>query len=230
MEQMPAETEATLAPDHTSDHSPIVVVPTMEGLGAINHSATSLAIWERAVPSSVYDWLAALPHEVLPRGRVLVGLDQIDSAVESLFECRQLQEWQAAQSLAQDITRLALLFAATSLSDEVDIRLDVIRHDACQKFHLDNVALRLVTTYTGESTQYVLPAFSARALEEQQAYTGPLERLSDQAVAIFKGSRCGSGNGVVHRSPPISDKNQTRLFLCINTPSQASPARWQPND
>ena len=228
MEQMLLETELSSLVDTPAAKNKITITPTLDGLGDITSSATSLAIWERQLPPSLFDWLSRTAPENLPRGRVLAPQDQVDLAVASLFEKIQEPDKEAAQLLAQDIIRLAHCYAAIAKSDQVDIRLEVIQHDACRKFHLDNVALRLVTTYIGESTQYVAPEFSAQALQEQQTYAGPIAHIRGPAVAIFKGSGCSTGGGIVHRSPPIEGRNHTRLFLCINTPSPASPGLWQP--
>lgn len=204
----------------------IIKVPELSSLAAINDPATSLAIWQRRIPACTSDWLHGLEHAMLPHGRVLAEWGQLDRAVESFFNHRQLRTSAAAQSLAQDVILLARLFAGIAGCDAVDIRLDVIQHDACQKYHLDNVALRMVTTYMGASTHYVLPEYSKLALVEQKDYAGPIETIPQEAVAIFKGARSASSKGIVHRSPPIKGTNQTRLFLCINAPSAASPARF----
>lgn len=211
--------------EHEPALCPIVSVNELAQLKAIDQNNVSLAIWERRVSATLRDWLTSLAPEDLPQGRLLVQSDKIELAVESLLE-EVLRVTPVACMLAADITQLAQLFAEVACCDEVDIRLDVIQHDACRKFHLDNVAMRMVTTYLGESTQYVLPEFGDEALSAQQAFTGPLEQMTGEAVAIFKGSRAADRAGIVHRSPPIKGKNQTRLFICINARSLASPSPW----
>lgn len=206
---------------------PIVSGEELWRLKSIEESVVSLAICERQIPTALRDWLSSLAPGNLPAGRLLVRRDQIELAVESLLE-EVLEVTPVACMLAADIIHLAQLFVEIACCDEVDIRLDVIQHDACQKFHLDNVALRLVTTYIGDSTQFVLPEYASEALEAQQDYLGPLEQMPGEAVAIFKGAQAAVGNGIVHRSPPIKAKKQTRLFLCLNERSHASPSLWKP--
>jgi len=128
--------------------------------------------------------------------------------------------------LTEDIGGLVSTFADITRTGCVDVRLERISHDACWKFHRDTVETRLVTTYRGPTTQWVPMAHSQRALDEQTAYAGPLERLGDHDVAVFKGNLAGQGGGVVHRSPPIEGTGVTRLFLCLNTPSIVSPGLW----
>ena len=229
MDDMLLKTASSSPNDHSAFSEKIIVSPIIDGLANIADPATSLAIWERHIASSLFDWLSSLAPEDLPCGRVLARIDQIDKAVMSLFEAKLASDNKASQLLTKDIIRLSHLFADIAKSEQVDIRLDVIQHNACRKFHLDNVDLRLVTTYMGESTHYVTPHFSKQALQLQEDYEGPFATIPEQSVAIFKGSRCVSGGGIVHRSPPIEGTDQTRLFLCINTPSHASPPLWRPD-
>ncbi len=130
-------------------------------------------------------------------------------------------------ALSDDIAALVNTFAIITKTDSVDVRLEQIDDDACWRFHRDAVDTRLVSTYRGPTTEWVPPAYSERAIDEQQSYEGPLERLGDHHVAIFKGKSAGPGSGIVHRSPPISGTNQTRLFLCLNTETIVSPPLWQ---
>jgi len=46
------------------------------------------------------------------------------------------------------------------------------------------------------------------------------------AVALFKGEQAAEGTGVLHRSPPIAGTGMTRLVLCVDGPSAASPPLW----
>lgn len=228
MEQMQLETEILSPRPKPANENKITRIAQIDGLADIANPATSLVIWQRQISSCIFDWLSDISPQNWPHGQVIARPDQLNTALldlfgADLFEAEQFGAEQesaasAAHMLRQDITQLGQLYAAIAKSDQVDIRLKVIQHDACWKFHLDNVALRLVTTYIGASTQYVVPELSKQALSEQKAYNGPLENIPEQAVAIFKGSRSASDNGIVHRSPPIKGTGQTRLFLSINSP------------
>ena len=84
---------------------------------------------------------------------------------------------------------------------------------------------RLVTTYKGEGTQYVSPENAEQAINEQTD-SGLIKKIDEQNVAIFKGSNNTCGKGIVHRSPPIKEKQETRLLLCLNARSEVSPNLW----
>ncbi len=122
-----------------------------------------------------------------------------------------------------DLVSLTEAFCRTMDSDIVDIRLETVTHDGCWKYHRDHVPARLLTTYRGPGTQWVTPERSEDALAQQKAYSGPLEQFAEHAVGLFKGSKAEKGRGIVHRSPPILGTGTTRILLCLNLPSAASP-------
>ena len=129
--------------------------------------------------------------------------------------------------LADDIDGLVAAFAHIARERLVDVRLERIEHDACWKFHRDSVETRLLTTYLGPATEWVRPFQAERALKDQKDFDGPVESLGLNDIAVFKGSRAGTGDGIVHRSPPIAGSGQVRLLLCLNARSSTSPAPWR---
>ena len=192
---------------------------------ALREPLVEMALWPRAIPPAMAAALADLPAASLPDGRVLVRLDDLEAALDTLFLDRAataaLRPW-----LIADIATLAALFADLTGSIEIDVRLERITGDACWKFHRDCVEARLLTTYRGPGTEWVSPVDAAAALRDQKAYRGPLNRFPAQAVGVFKGSCAGPGSGIVHRSPSLAGRGETRLLLCLNLPSSASPERW----
>lgn len=198
--------------------------PEPEILGRIENAAIDLVLWRRELPFALAHWLDTRKPHQLPSGRILVGLDDLVAGVAAMVPGKS----RPARLLAADIIDLARRYAGFTGMDLVDIRLDVIRHDACWRFHRDMVPLRLITTYRGRGTQ--IPPFeeAERALAEQRSYCGPLEELSCGTVALFRGDPNDSGQGMLHRSPPVAGTDITRLLLCLNQPSAVSPHRWTP--
>lgn len=200
-------------------------------LRRITDPGIALAMWDRQMSQALRRWLDALPpdpppHGRLPHGRVLVATDDVHVALAAILARSGTPDTPEARLLVCDAAMLARRFATIAGGDEVDIRLETIRHDACWKFHVDDVRLRLLTTYRGPGTQIASPANAAEALARQRDYPGPLDEIPPRAVALFKGARGGAG--VVHRSPPILGSGVVRLVLCVNLPSAASPPRWTP--
>lgn len=199
---------------------------SIQDLNKITEPAASLIIWQRSLDQSLLNWLDNLSPEQLPSGRVLTDRQNIREAIETFFSNIANDDQYEKTLLADDITLLAQKYAEITTPSKIDIRLDVIQNDACWKFHLDRVNYRLVTTYFGEGTQYVSPEHADEALEQQTDYDGPIKIIREQEVAIFKGSCNTPGTGIVHRSPPIKEKQTTRLLLCINARSDVSPNLW----
>ena len=199
---------------------------TFNDLSKITSPGTSLIIWERNLDQSLINWLSKMSADQLPSGRVLTDRQNIRDAIKTFFSNFKNDDQIEETLLANDIALLAEKYADITNSNKIDIRLDVIQTDACWKFHLDRVNYRLVTTYIGEGTQYVSPKNADDALEKQTDYNGPIEEISEQDVAIFKGSCSKKGAGIAHRSPPIKEKEGTRLLLCINARSDVSPSLY----
>jgi len=197
-----------------------------EVLSCIHEPEIDLAIWRRSLASELVAWVEALPPNQLPDGRVLVGLNDLQDAVECIITESNTPIVEQTQLFVEDVVRLARLFSGLVGSSVVDLRLEAISHNSCWRFPRDAVRLRLLTTYRGPGTQIVATADSAEALKEQKDYRGRLCQLPAHTVALFKGNQVSIETGVVHRSPSIEGLGITRLLLCLNLPSAASPELW----
>ena len=197
-----------------------------EGLGAITRPEVELVIWRRSLPSRLQTWLERLDATLLPDLRLLVRPEDLVRAMESLLNDRGLPQGEMRALLLCDVDDLVSTFARIARTDLVDVRLQSVSGDACWKFHRDCVEARLLTTYRGPATEWVRPYHAEAALRAQKLFKGPIEHLEAHDVAIFKGSCAGPGSGIVHRSPPIAGTGRTRLLLCLNKPSAASPGPW----
>jgi len=203
-------------------------VETRDGLAGIVEPGTELVIWNRSLPRAFQTWIEELESLRLPHLRVLVEPADLQPAIDPHLDACGMPAGDMRDLLVADIADLVSAFAEITESNLVDVRLERIAHDACWKFHRDSVETRLLTTYRGPATEWVEPQDAARAMRKQRNYDGPLERLQDNGVAIFKGNQAESVSGIVHRSPPIEGTGCTRLLLCLNRPSDVSPAPWSP--
>lgn len=206
--------------------SGIASCDTSSGLAAISKSGTELVIWQRDLLPCFRDWLDKIDAWNLPDLRVLIAPRDLRRAFEPLLDACAMPVGTMRDLLVEDVHELVRGFADITGSELVDVRLERVSHDACWKFHRDNVEARLLTTYRGPATEWVQPAYADQALQEQKQFEGPLERFGLYDVAIFKGRAAGSGSGIVHRSPPIEGTGQTRLLLCLNKRTVTSPEPW----
>lgn len=197
-------------------------------LKLIGEPEVELVIWERSLPAAFGAWLDDLPADRLPDGRVLVTAEQVRPAVASLLDDASMPRCDLQDAFLEDVVALTHLFMTVMSTRLVDIRLESLSHDGCWKFHRDRVPARLLTTYRGPSTEWVRPADSNLALAEQREYPGALEQFGRYDVGLFKGSIASEGEGIVHRSPPISGSGISRLLLCLNLPTRVSPEPWSP--
>jgi len=183
-----------------------------------------LTLIERRPPADFTAWLADLPGDAWPDGRFMVHIKDVRAGLAALFDECGTPATPQAQWWIADAAALAEQFVGVSGEPIVDIRLERVANDACWKFHIDNVFIRLVTTYFGPGTELVPDGFGQQARAAQRAYDGPLRRLQAGDVAIFR----GGATGVVHRSPPIAQTGDVRAMLCLNVPSMTSPGLWTP--
>ena len=204
----------------------IATCDAAEGLAAINEPDMALVIWRRALPLRLQTWLDRLDASRLPHLRILVRPSDLRRAVEPHLDEIGMPPGDMRDLLIGDVDDLVSAFAGIARSDLVDVRLERVSHDSCWKFHWDFVEARLLTTYRGPGTEWVQPIHAERALRAQKRFKGPLEHVSGNDVAIFKGNCAGPDSGIVHRSPPIAGTGCTRLLLALNKPSTASPEPW----
>lgn len=206
----------------------LITCETKVGLFRIQNSGVEMVLWRRILQPELRAWVEDLPADCLTDTRLLVSPGDLRRALLPILAADGIPVGPMSECLVADIAGLVGTFAAITRSNLVDVRLERIERDACWKFHRDSVPARLITTYRGPGTQWVLPCHADRALAEQRAYVGLLERVPEHAVAVFKGSYAAGGKGIVHRSPPIAGAGITRWVLCLNEPSSASPEPWVP--
>jgi Protein of unknown function (DUF1826) len=172
-------------------------------LQRIHSDAAGLVIWQRFTRLN----LVVSARTLLIRPPfTLTAVGTPDAAARCLCHDLMLFHW----PLYADFRRLAARFATLAASPDVRMRLEHVTDDACRKFHVDAVGLRLLCTYAGPGTEWIEPS-------------GKIRRMTTMDVAIFKGSAyAGAGPRVLHRSPPLSTGmfvGGSRLVLCIDSVS-----------
>ena len=104
------------------------------------------------------------------------------------------------------------------------------RTDGCRKIHTDNVPLRLICTYAGPGTDWLLnddvvrdklgpSELDAEIANRQVVRKGAvLQRSAPGEVLLLKGDAYPGnfGFGAAHRSPPLEATGATRLVLKID--------------
>ena len=179
-------------------------------LDEIRSPGCAVSIWKRNTSWPLLDRLEALSPEQLPELRIATGPDRVLNDLSAEVQRLGFAEYGLGAALLEDAATLVRAFCAVMKTNTVRIRFDVIRSDACRKFHLDNVAARLLCTYRGRGTQY--GQFVADGDPD------PIYELETGDVGLFRGLLWPTGerSGIVHRSPPISQGGETRLLFVID--------------
>ncbi len=119
--------------------------------------------------------------------------------------------------LAQDIQANVALFAEATGCRQVDMQLSAVAEDMCRKFHTDRIDFRLLCSYAGIGTQFILPEKRPDDLENIPETL--IEQVGIGNVMIFRGALSASEAlpALLHKSPPAKKLNLKRLLLRLDT-------------
>ena len=194
-------------------------------LDAIAQPTVSIAVYRRPLPEMMLGELSCWAREHDPSYDEVVQPEAWDVA----SAMAQLTHAGARSWLEADVTQLLARFVALAETPRVRIALRAVQTDACRKFHVDFVHMRLITTYVGPGTEW-LPHHAARREVLEHPPDCPCD--ANQAIVrarravrhartgdvlLMKGERHGHGAGTVHRSPPIEAAGATRLVLTLTS-------------
>lgn len=181
-----------------------------DDLATILQPECAASIWRRQVPRDVQTMLDGLPAERLPRGRVILPMEEVGLALEELFDASDLPKGADRDWLKEDITSLADMFANLMMSPYLRLRLDAVTTNACRRFHIDALTARLVCSYRGTGTQY---GISDDGQDPNRVFT-----VQTGAPILLRGTLWPEkpASGLLHRSPPIEGTGETRLVLVLD--------------
>ncbi|VTS05551.1 DUF1826 domain-containing protein [Tuwongella immobilis] len=107
--------------------------------------------------------------------------------------------------LAEDLVRVVHGFLRQFGRDKIALRLEIVDRATCPKFHIDNVYVRLIKTYSGPGTEWI---WASAPDEIQHAPTG--------AILMLKGHQHPRHSDAVrHRSPQLT-AGERRLCLVLD--------------
>ncbi|TFF53673.1 DUF1826 domain-containing protein [Pseudomonas putida] len=189
---------------------------TPQVLAEVLQDGVNLAVWRRRLPAQLEDFAAL----VLSLGQPLADQRVIDVDEEQkpvlpdlLREAADLHGYEA---FVADVTWLVAAYTCLVGARRVGLRLRVLDSPMCPRFHVDNVPLRLLTTYVGPGSEWLQERVSGRGeLHTAQPSVDNIQQLQAGEVAILKGEKWqgNEGVGLVHRSPSAQ---QGRLLLSLD--------------
>jgi hypothetical protein len=151
----------------------------------------------------------------------------VDSAMNNLG--RELIALEYKRKFQHEVFLLIDVFARLFYSDIVGVRITPLFTAMCPRFHTDNIACRMIVTYGGLGTEWLLESnLDRRSLglpaksnddhelgvfREQQS----IQQLATQQVALLKESAWegNEANALAHRSPLLAP-GPARLLLTVD--------------
>lgn len=134
-----------------------------------------------------------------------------------------------AATIAADVHFWVEVLADLTGADEIGVRLAKVEAAMCPRFHVDRIAVRMVSTYVGAGTEYlsndeVDRRWLGHAAAGQPDDSSGLLRSGARvhtaaagALVLFKGEAWpgNTGHGAVHRSPQAS-ASCSRLVMTLD--------------
>ncbi|PCI88500.1 MAG: hypothetical protein COB24_03135 [Hyphomicrobiales bacterium] len=182
----------------------------LNALKLIKEPECAAVILLREPISKFTNWIDELDVEMLPAAKEILRPESVRKFLVDICKNSGLENGPECAHLIDNITRLSDAFSELVDSSFIRIRLEKITTNACKKFHIDNVKVRLVCTYRGTGTQY---GCAKNGENPENIYTVPT------GCPFLMRGRLWSDEAdseLVHRSPPIEGLGQTRLLLVID--------------
>ena len=202
------------------NHAAISSQPTI--LSEIYQDTVNIAIWKKP-PDRSHNSLVSELIKDKPQFKAVMTVTA-DNVIDSLSS--HLSDYKHHQEFAQYTQLLVDMFCTLFDLKRVGLRLTLLNHPMCPKFHIDNVPCRLVTTFAGPGTEW-LPnglvdrnklgkASAGYSDKESGIYRDSIDiqQMDSGDVALLKGEGWfnNQGGGLVHRSPQLVDC-ENRLLL-----------------
>lgn len=167
----------------------------------------SVGLWvlARGVDPALRRFAAAVADGAPFSVRSVMRVDDRGEGVSGLLRDAGVSPGPGFAMLLEDISDQVQLYADVSGTDRVEVRLESGAEQRCPKFHVDHVALRLLSTYSGAGTEWC-----------DASDPDDVRRLEAGCVALLKGGLhpAGGENTILHRSPPASAG--PRLLLVVD--------------
>jgi len=145
-------------------------------LADIYREDTNMVVWQRQLSSTLQQSLGAFTVSN-PSFKTSMTVTP-DNALNSLREVLgPFNQNELCQNIAELVEMFCLLFEL----ERTGLRLSVLDHAMCPKFHVDQVPCRLVTTYHGIATQW-LPQHKANREKLGHGSQG----LADEASGLYQ--------------------------------------------
>jgi len=179
---------------------------SLETLNGFANSSARLGIVEREIPPNMQTFLdevlsCATPFQV----EGPVRKDSLSGDIRNFLEkvvCKKLRSNPCYEMWFIDIIEVCKAFYDILQTDKICFWMG--SHRGCQRYHIDNVPVRLLLTYTGKGTEWLsddIVDFNAYRNGDSNELIvkdkSKVQFINQWDVALFK----GKARGVLHRTP-----------------------------
>jgi hypothetical protein len=203
-----------------------IVSDDLGDLRRITEPGVNLCLHRRTVPPDLEQFidLAVLPRTIKRTASINVASVDFDEFLQDVPTNKD-----GLARFRTDIEELVHLYAELTGAMRLSLKLESFGTNLCERFHTDQVQLRLICSYAGPGTEWLhnddvdrakLGPGAAGRPDEESGLVLPGARVRQMprfAIGLMKGDRWpgNRGNGLVHRSPRITDRNLRRVLFKI---------------
>ncbi len=205
---------------------PVRLAATAPQATTIWRPQDNISIWRRDLSPCLAETARQLAAKAAQGACFWVERDE-DPGLAALnaFAVADWPKRPALALLAADIASMLGWFRRHSRAARLHVDLAPVRSNACRFYHTDKVNLRLLCSYAGPGTEWLMDDAVNRAGLGRGDNTAVLhgtahaQHLKTGWAALLRGERDPTwlGRGIVHRSPPFQPGNE-RLLLTIDEP------------
>lgn len=198
---------------------------SLEIFPSIYQQETNIVIWHRVMSDELTSAIDEFLTTSTKKQAILKVTEQ--DVHQQLFTA--FEQTAAITVIADDISHLVSMYCCLFGIEHAGLRLTILEHAMCPRFHFDRIPCRLITTYQGAATQWLehvavnrskLGAGNQGLPDEQSGLIckrHKIQQLNCGDVALLKGEMWDQqqGAGLVHRSPPLA-AGEVRLLLTLD--------------
>jgi len=188
--------------------SSAIISENNEDLKKIHLSDKIIAICQRDITSLKYEINQLLQHQLIfeETGKIQELIKKLDFYLKTFNISKSL--------IAEDIAGCLFHFKNITQGTTFRLSLKTISNDMCTKYHSDFNTLRMLCTYAGPSTLYLLPSGDKGINQAHENYSK--NEAGTGNMVILKGEKYPDSAQVFHRSPAIKKDKLTRILLKID--------------
>jgi hypothetical protein len=196
--------------------------PNPETLAKILEDDINLTVWNRQLPVHIADFGSLLLSLNEPLAEALCLELADDDAEPNLHGLASgFSDLEGYEGFIADVSWLVSAFACLLGAKRIGLRLRVLDKAMCPRFHVDQVPVRLITTYAGMGSQWLKEGAMDRRLlgkpDAEPENDSLIQQIASGDVALLKGEKWhgNEGFGLIHRSPQLAP-GERRLILTLD--------------